>query len=114
MPSPFFSMTPGSLCALVSIVGTTDVVSWAQSVASVAVTTTKRKYRVTLLSQAGGTVDNLFPTGWTQATAAAGRMLRISYVSDGVYDVEVVDSTGAAADATGQIIVGFYRGGRVS
>lgn len=100
----------GEVLAQASIDGTTDAVFAANNIASIATTTTKRKYRVTLGAVAGGGADAVQPLGYTNATAAAGRMLRISFVSNGVYDVEVVDSTGAAADATGVIILTFLRG----
>lgn len=113
MPSSQFGAAPSSLSAWASITGATDAISAQYGITSIAVTTPKRLYRVTMTPQAQGVVNNVLPIGWTQSTVATGRMLRITPVSDGVYDVGVVDSTGAAADATGDIIVAFMRGPKV-
>lgn len=112
MPSKF-GASPSSISAWASIAGATDAISAQYGITSIAVTTPKRVYRLTMTPQAQGVVNNILPIGWTQSTVAAGRMLRISPVADGVYDVSVVDSTGAAADATGDVIVAFMRGPKV-
>ncbi len=103
---------PGDVLAQVSIDGPTDTVNGA-SLVGTTVTTAKRKYRLALAAQVTGAVDAIHPIAYTNATAAAGREVRVSFVSAGVYDVEIVDSTGAAADATGQIVVTFLRGPRL-
>lgn len=107
-----FGSGPGDVLGQVSIDGPTDTVNQAAFV-GVTVTTTKRKYRLALAAQSSGAVDSIHPIAWTNGTAAAGREVRTSFVSAGVYDIEIVDSTGAAADATGQIIVTFLRGPRL-
>ena len=114
MPAAGFANSPGSIAAWASINGLTDAIDLAFGIASIAVTTTKRLYRVTLNAQAQGTTENVLPIAYTYSNQAAGRMLRVLYVSAGVYDVAVVDSTGAAADATGEIIIGFLRGPRIA
>lgn len=91
MPSSSFGASPSSICAWASI-SLTDAIAAQYGIASIAVTTTKRLYRVTMSTQSQGVVNNILPRGWTHSTVAAGRMLRISAVADGVYDIGVVDS----------------------
>lgn len=114
MPSPSFGASPSSICAWASIAGLTDAIAAQYGIASIAVTTTKRLYRITMSTQSQGVVNNIMPLAWTHSTVATGRQLRIAAVSDGVYDIGVVDSTGAAADATGDIVVAFMRGPKVN
>lgn len=102
---------PGDLVASLAFDGGTDALT-AKSIGvkTFAVTTTKRKWRVTLNDGLGAGSDGLCPVPWVNATAGAGaRALLVSHVSAGVYDIENVDFTGAAADGVGLSMVAFYR-----
>lgn len=102
---------PGDLVASFAFDGGTDALSLKSiGVASFVTTTPKRKWRVTLNTGSAPGSDQLLPVPWVNATAGAGaRALLVSFISAGIYDVENVDFTGAAADGVGLGIVAFYR-----
>lgn len=102
---------PGDLLASLAFDAGTDALTQKSiGVATFAVTTTKRKWRVTLNALSAPGSDQLLPVPWVNATAGAGaRALLVSFVSAGVYDIENVDFTGAAADGVGLSIVSFFR-----
>ena len=102
---------PGDLVASFAFDGGTDVLTTKSiGVKTFAVTTPKRKWRVTLNDGLAPGSDGLLPITWVNATAGAGaRALLVSFISAGVYDVENVDFTGAAADGVGLGIVSFVR-----
>lgn len=96
---------PGELQAACVINTATDAVSAQLGIASVAVTTTKRKYRVTLTERAAAASNAQQPLGTIQCASGTPRACLVLFISEGVYDIEVVDFTGAPAD--GSTLLGF-------
>ena len=102
---------PGDLVASLAFDAATDALTQKSiGVTTFATTTTKRKWRVTLNTGLAPGSDQLLPIAWVNATAGGGaRALLVSFISAGVYDIENVDFTGAAADGVGLSMVAFIR-----
>lgn len=105
-----FGNVLGDLVAACCINSASDTLAnRSQRIASLSTTVATKKWRVTLSDIAASDSNSIQPHVCMLTDSGGARYAAIQYVSAGVYDVEVLDFTGAQAAGSTLIYIAWFR-----